>query len=205
MALLSAVDRTPPRRTASSARSGIRVLVGLALLVAFWHQAPASAPPTEHDVKAAFVFNFVKLVSWPLDDTSSDPLVITVIGDSPITTALRTSVAGKRVRQRTIVVRTAATIPGPDSPCDVLIVAASALPAFREASAVLAKRPILTVGEGRAFLDAGGVIAFRVENDRVRFSIAPANAKQTGVRISSKLLDLAEIVEPTPATREARP
>ena len=56
-----------------------------------------------------------------------------------------------------------------------------------------ANKPVLTVGETDAFMRAGGVIRFYLDDGRVRFEINPDAAARAGVKVSSKLLNLARI------------
>ena len=56
-------------------------------------------------------------------------------------------------------------------------------------------RGVLTVGEGDRFLKDGGMIAFLLENRRVRFDINQTAAGHAALRISSKLLNVARTVE----------
>jgi ABC-type methionine transport system permease subunit len=51
------------------------------------------------------------------------------------------------------------------------------------------------VGETAGFIGAGGVVNFKLENGKVRFEIGVEAAEQAQIRISSKLLSLAEIVK----------
>jgi hypothetical protein len=52
---------------------------------------------------------------------------------------------------------------------------------------------VLTVGETVEFIDGGGIINLRLEEARVRVEINPDAAARARLRISSKLLSLAEI------------
>jgi hypothetical protein len=54
---------------------------------------------------------------------------------------------------------------------------------------------ILTVGEIQGFPDDGGVINFRLEDSRVRFEINLEAAGRAHLRISSRLLSLAQAVK----------
>lgn len=54
---------------------------------------------------------------------------------------------------------------------------------------------VLTVGEGEEFLREGGMIAFVLEDRRVRFNVSQKAALKAGLRISSKLLSVARSVE----------
>jgi len=53
----------------------------------------------------------------------------------------------------------------------------------------------LTVGETPDFLDYG-MVAFTVENQRVRFDVNLKEAQEAGLRISARMLDCARRVEP---------
>jgi hypothetical protein len=60
---------------------------------------------------------------------------------------------------------------------------------------------VLTVGEGDGFLREGGMIAFVLENRRVRFDINQSAAEGADLKLSSKLLSVARTVEKmTPRT-----
>jgi hypothetical protein len=54
---------------------------------------------------------------------------------------------------------------------------------------------VLTIGEGENFVHDGGMIAFVVENRRVRFGINETAAAAAGLKLSSKLLNVAKSVE----------
>jgi hypothetical protein len=51
---------------------------------------------------------------------------------------------------------------------------------------------VLTVGESEGFIAGGGVIEFRLEENKVRMEISVAAAKRAGLHISAKLLSLAQ-------------
>ena len=56
----------------------------------------------------------------------------------------------------------------------------------------------LTVGETKGFADLGGVINLVVEENKLRFEINLGAARQTRLKLSSKLLALAKIVDAAP-------
>ena len=56
--------------------------------------------------------------------------------------------------------------------------------------------PVLTVGEMNQFAERGGVIRFKVDQERIRLEINVAAAQRSRLRISSQLLKLARIVSP---------
>ena len=54
---------------------------------------------------------------------------------------------------------------------------------------------MLTVGEGEEFLRNGGMIAFVIEERRVRFNIDQAAAERAGLTLSARLLNVAKSVK----------
>ena len=50
------------------------------------------------------------------------------------------------------------------------------------------------MGDTKGFVEQGGMINFVLENDRVRFEVNHKAAEQAGLKISSKLLNVAKSV-----------
>jgi YfiR/HmsC-like len=153
-------------------------------------QAPAF---DEYQVKAAFLFNFAKFVEWPPDAFSSadEPIGICVLGQNPFGSVLEETVRGKVVRHRTFGV-----LQNPDaqhvSKCHIVFVSASEGKRSLVLEELKNKR-VLTISETDGVNWGGGVIGLSLKDGRVRIEIDPAAAERAGLRISSKLLSLAEI------------
>ena len=56
--------------------------------------------------------------------------------------------------------------------------------------------PILTVGETDSFINEGGIIRFVRSGGRIHFQINPDAAERASLRVSARLLRLADIVRP---------
>lgn len=155
---------------------------------------PVQAQETyrEYDVKAAFLYNFVKFVDWPAaafrDDRS--PLEICVYGTDPFSRSLDDVVKGESVGGRRLAIRRPASFAGFEG-CHVLFVCASEREMMSEVLAAVAGRPVLTVADSDGFLPAGGMINFVLDEGRVRFRINQPAAERVRLTISSKLLRLA--------------
>ena len=148
----------------------------------------------EYKVKAAFLFNFAKFVEWPPTSfTSNDqPIEICVLGQNPFGTSLEDAVRGKLAANRTFVVREVSSAQQACT-CHILFVGASERKRSRTVLVELKGDSVLTVGETEDFTASGGVISFKLQDGRVRIEIDPAAAERGNLRISSKLLSLAEI------------
>jgi len=149
----------------------------------------------EHQVKAAFLFNFARYTRWP-EGTFADeraPFVFGVLGDSPLSEALQELLAGKTVHERRVEVR---RCPSPDEAagCQVLFVArdqAARLDALGEA---LREHPVFSVSDLSRMTGAGGVARFLIEDDKVKFEINVDAAARARLEISSQVLKLARLV-----------
>jgi hypothetical protein len=153
-----------------------------------------AAEPLDYQVKAAFLLNFAKFVEWPPASfpDSTSPMEVCVLGDDLLGNALDQIVAGETVDARKVVVQKLNAARSPKS-CNVLFVGRQEQPISKILAAL--DPGTLTVGDGPDFLRDGGVIAFAVEKRRVRFDINLKAAESAGLKISSKLLNVARSVE----------
>ena len=147
----------------------------------------------EYQVKALFLYNFARYVEWPSHSfkAPNDPIVICVLGQNPFGRGLDEAVSGKVVDGRPFVVRQISDLPAGGS-CHILFVNWSEQKRFRSWAQKLEGSGVLTVGETRGFTAGGGVINLKLEDGKVRFEIDVDIARQQHLRISSKLLRLAQ-------------
>src|SRR5262252_5871553 len=93
-------------------------LLGLALLTWAAAYAANASPPTEYQVKAAFLYNFVKFVEWP-GAPQTGPITVCVLGKDPFEGELERATDGKTVNGRSLAVRHVTDPAGAHS-CQVL-------------------------------------------------------------------------------------
>lgn len=145
-------------------------------------------------MKAAFVYNFVRFVEWPESSVGAEGLVIGVLKDNEFGEHVSRIVAGKTVGGHPIQVRSfddSSSLVG----CHVLFVGASASGEIDAILTVLSTQHVLTVSHLEDFAAQGGIIGFYKSDNKLRFRINVNAARHAGIKISSKLLDLAEIIE----------
>ena len=153
-------------------------------------------PFDEYQVKAAFIYNFAKFVQWPSNTfaSSNEPMAICVLGQNPFGHSLEDTVAGRAIEGRSLVVRHISIV-NQAAGCQILFISSAEnkrpLPILAEV-----KTPgILTIGESDASAADSVVINFKLEGGKVRFEINLEAAEREKLRISSRLLSLAHIVE----------
>ncbi|OFW12924.1 MAG: hypothetical protein A3F70_18960 [Acidobacteria bacterium RIFCSPLOWO2_12_FULL_67_14] len=146
----------------------------------------------ESQLKAPFLYNFVKFVQWPASaERTTGEVVICVVGRDPLYEVLEAVVKDKSVNGRALIGR---QLRDEDDSRACHIVFISAFEMRRTAEIVERVRGagVLTVGDTVHFLREGGIIQFLIESDRLRFQINAAAANQAGFKISSQLLSLAK-------------
>lgn len=103
--------------------------------------------------------------------------------------------ADRLSRGRSLLLRRAAR-GEPFSDCQILYISPSESKYLPQILESLRNASALTVGETDRFVEQGGMIQLVMEDNRIRFKINPSAAADAGIRISSKLLALAQIVTP---------
>jgi len=149
----------------------------------------------EYPLKLAFLYNFTKFVEWPSDSYRNPgaPLAICVVGTDPFSPSLEGELRTRTVEGHPVEVRTL-------SPNDALSVCHMVFVPVTEKNQAarivsgLKGSSTLTVGETEGFAVQGGIINLTVEEDKVHFEINPVAAERAGLKISSKLLSMAKIV-----------
>jgi hypothetical protein len=170
--------------------------VGALVGVQFAHaQAAAPAISLERTVKAAFLYKFLSYAEFPAAAfaDASAPLVIGVVGADAIAVELSRIVAGRSAGQRPVIFKSVREsepavgvhllfIPGAD-PQHV----ARLMKAAQQA-------PMLLVTECDNCLQHGSVINFMIIGERVRFDVSLEAAERNNIKLSSRLLTVANQV-----------
>jgi hypothetical protein len=170
---------------------GLLCLLGLVLVLQV--SAPARAQFDERQVKAAFLLNFLKFVTWPEPPAADAPLVIAVVDDDDLARALDAATRGTP-GGRPVVVRTATAGQALDPVPHLLYIGGSDREKLAGLLRELEGRPVLTVSDSEGFGASGVVLNFYASDKRIRFEANTTAASRAGLRISSHLLRLARIV-----------
>lgn len=189
--------RLPFTRSPRRAHARLLALL-LALVCGTMTAVPAAvSAEREHTLKAGFLVNFSQFTTWPHQAFTSprSPFVVGIIGPDPFGSTLDAVVDGVDVGGHRIEIRRLLT--GDEvRHCHVLFVGPMNGRELKRMIDLVGSAPVLTVGEGPAFLDAGGMVAFRVENNRVRFDVNVIAARRAGLTLSSEMLQFARVVTP---------
>lgn len=144
---------------------------------------------SEYEVKAAFLYNFTRFITWPAPSVEGDALTICVFGSNPFGDVLQ-QLNGRVSQGRALQLDFPTSLQESDR-CQVMFVGGGKARDLAEIIDYATARQILTISEISDFVDAGGVIGYVKEGNVIRFEINQQAAQQSGLQINSRLLELA--------------
>jgi hypothetical protein len=173
----------------------------------------------EHQIKAAFLYNFVQFTDWPAGKLA-EPNTITIglLGEHPFGDAFD-PVKNKTVKNKRLNIKNLGRFRKsfPQSreghqtvddagklefvnyieqlrKCHVLFICDSERENFKAIIDAVKGYGVLTVGETADFLDFNGIITFIPGTEKAVFEVNQKVCEQEGLKISSKVLRLARKV-----------
>lgn len=157
-------------------------------------RAQAVAVPIEANVKAVFLFNFAKYVTWPpanVGERSPAEVRVCVTANDAFFKLLQSAVQGEDIDGKPLL---PIALEGLDEAktCQILYVGNSRGADAKAWFEAVKGAQVLTVADGP--LNDDTVIAFAREDNRIRFDINRAAASRRSLNVSSKLLRLARQV-----------
>jgi hypothetical protein len=168
------------------------VILLLASLAATGGSAGASLAPSTDEMKAQFVYNFIRFVDWPEGAFAgeSEALRVAIIGGDPFNGWLDRTLAGKVVNKHHIVISRALEPPVAPLP-HVAVIDRSQDAHLAGVLAAYCRTPVLTLSDIDRFASRGGVIGLVVDGDVVHFGVNRTAAEEARLRVPAQLLYLA--------------
>ncbi|HAD09104.1 MAG TPA: hypothetical protein DCF62_06465 [Porticoccaceae bacterium] len=148
-----------------------------------------------HRLLAAFTLNFARFSEWPARVYASNhaPFRVCVMGEESLAHAFQ-PLTKKSIGSHPIEVQTSVWLERPQN-CQLIFVQRTEREALGRLFAAIADLPVLTIGEMPGFTDTGGVINLFTEHERMVFEVDLSNARRANIKLSSRLLKLAEHVK----------
>lgn len=164
-------------------------------LLAGVRTAGAQETAQEYQLKAAFLVNFTRFITWPEQSFAPElpELIICVAGRNPFGNALN-GVENKKIGGRSLRVVTADSLKNIPF-CHLLYVSRSEDANLNILATHLGRQAVVTVSDISGFLKEGGSIEFVTKENRLSFAINNSALKQRGIQASASLLDLAAAVQ----------
>lgn len=155
----------------------------------------AYAATVEYEVKAAFIHNFTQFIDWPPGafEGEKSPFRIGILGSGLIDEPLM-DLNGKKVNQRSLEISRVQNLEK-ISQYHVIFVNPSENKRTQSILKTLKGTGILTIGDTPGFAEQCGVVNFYLKSGKVRFEVNIEASQRENLKISSRLLRLARIVD----------
>ena len=181
------------RKPAGSCRPGWRGagpgICGLGLALALALATNGSAAAVERvdadSEKLAFLINFSKFVEWPRRPPNT-PVTLCVLGHPAILAATR-----DRKSARPVLVAKEVSADTELRDCHMLFIGAAGRIAPTPILERIRKQPVLSVSDLKDFAGQGGMIGLLRKGERLKFEINLTAANAAGLKLSSRLVQLA--------------
>jgi hypothetical protein len=145
-----------------------------------------TSPADEYKIKVGYLFNFTKFITW--SEEASESFNICILGNDPFGEII------DPIEQRTAfnlpIKLFRLTAIDKAVHCHILYMGSNVSAKTIAAST----KNTLTVGEEPAFITQGGMIAFVTQQDKIKLHINLKLLQQSGLKISAKLLEVAEVI-----------
>jgi len=149
----------------------------------------------ERKVKAAFLYKFLGYTEFPASAFADPaaPVTIGVVGADELAAELARIVSGRNIQSRPISVK---VLRDGEAPIGVhlLFVGGSDSARVRTVLKSAQPAPTLLVTEAENGLQQGSVINFKIVDERVRFDVSLEAADKNSIKLSSRLLTVANHV-----------
>ncbi|MCW8923492.1 MAG: YfiR family protein, partial [Gammaproteobacteria bacterium] len=138
--------------------------------------------------------NFAKFTSWPehIWKENNASLNLCITGKDGLVSKLE-QLTGKVIQEHPVIVQLVKN-PQNMKQCHLLYIATSEKNHYQTILKSVQNEPVLTVSELPQFGRSGGIIELYREKEKTRFIINLDTARESGLTISSRLLNLARII-----------
>ena len=160
-------------------------------------QSLAHANSIEYKTKATYLYNVTKFISWP--DDKSDTFNLCILGKDPFGSIIN-SIENRTVKNKPIRLFRYQSIKEIKA-CHIVYFGeltkteAIADASFNGVLSIASFDSSLTVSEREYFTHSGGMIAFILKQGKVKLQINVQALRKSGLEVSAKLLEVAEIYE----------
>jgi len=134
------------------------------------------------------MFNFTRYVEWP-EEKRTGNFVIEVLGHASVYEKLKEMVSGKKVGNQPIEVRNYMSAKEVGQP-HVMFVGHWKSREMPQVIDKLGEESTLIIGEKEGMIDLGAAINFVVRDGKIKFEFKETNARERGLSVSSRLLQM---------------
>ena len=151
-----------------------------------------SADTTRYDLEAAFVYKFIKFVEWPDSFDEEEYFDVCYTGNGEIKSSIK-ALVDSEIKDLTLNVKVVENLNDLQN-CELLFLDISTKDGRKKYLDYLSGKSVLTVSHFDGFTQEGGMINLILKDNRIHFEINKKSAEESNIKVSSKLLRLANSV-----------
>lgn len=183
-----------------------REFLGTLLAIAAWlltsplpgwgaERGDAAAAVDPKSIKATYLLHFARLTTFPepahgRSAAAAGGFIVGVLGEDALGRRLNEVFHDEKIGASSVTIR---RLKSDAEAAECQLVLFGEMDAERRKTVLkqLQGRPVLTVGDGSDFVEAGGIVGFREERGKVVFEVNVEQAQRVKLRLDSRLLQLA--------------
>jgi hypothetical protein len=158
--------------------------------------AATAEPVDAGTIKADMLCNLAKFVQWPeaMVSQNKGQLVVAVLGEDDLAGTIASVLSSRNVNGKPVFVRFARRVQDVRG-CQIVYIAGSEISHVSDVVEALRGTATLTLADMDGFASRGGMVNFAGTAPNIRFEICVTRANQAGLKVSSRLLAVARVVE----------
>lgn len=150
-------------------------------------------------LKALYTYKFGKFTAWPEKKLTpaSNRFLYCILGQSQFSQTMKILFTGKSVKEIPVSIEVFNSGLVPEevlSTCHVVFISQSEKHRLSTIFSSLKQMPVLTISDIQHFSHQGGMVTITEDQGNFRFQINPDALQLAGLSMSSKILELAEII-----------
>ena len=145
-----------------------------------------------HEVYSMMVFNFVKFIQWPPDETKKE-FIIGVMGNSEIYNTLSAWYGGKPKGNKMYVIKKF-TNASEVTDCQVLFIEGNKSNEFEVAKSKLMGKETLLITDHKGLGAKGSCINFKLEDEKLRFELNQRAIEGSKLKVAGALSTMAIMI-----------
>jgi hypothetical protein len=179
-------------------KSMVRLCVCLVVLSIPCGRGHASDAKDAASLRAAFIYNFTRYVTWPETafDHESSPVRVCLLADAHFLEKAQETIVDRKANGRPVLIEPR-TSPQSLDGCHVLYIDADHADQHASILSSSEGRSIFTLSDTAGFAEMGGVANFFPVGKKLRFEINLRAAEDANLKLSARLLRVSKVLDGT--------
>jgi len=155
--------------------------------------AGPSIPLSEYKIKAVYLYKFIQFVRWPKELLAQDTITIGILGEDPFGESFA-EVEGKKIiplNKKLVVQKYGVYHKDCALDCNILYIHASEKEKLKDIFNRLSGKKVLVFADMDGFLEAGGMVRFVKESEKIRWEMNKAAIDTAGIKLNAQIFQLA--------------